>query len=271
MLAPLCEASLDQAEEAWPLPTWQGWLSSFQGHYGALDLRWRGKGTRPDPEGDAGAREKLDEHAQKAHLRWGCDHPLRDFALHHHHEALRRMFGGQQPLENRCRHVVRQVGDDDVRLPLGDRSEVDPQRIVVQHLDVRVLKALGQVRSEVAIEFDCNHLPGLASQFLGQNAESGADLDDERVRCECSGRDDALDDRAVVQEVLTERLARSDTEFREDGPQLTVWGSRRRAAIQGVRRRRRHQNPRLRNRYARVVHPLGGMPARAVARRPQQP
>src|SRR5918999_3293468 len=56
-------------------------------------------------------------------------------------------------------------------------------------------------------------------QLVGQDAEAGADLEDEVLRSDAGGLDHSLDDAALVEEVLAESLARPDAEVGEQsGP-----------------------------------------------------
>src|SRR3989344_7274216 len=65
-----------------------------------------------------------------------------------------------------------------------------------------------QTRNQVAIEFDNIEARNFADQLARQNAFAGADFDDVVGGLGVEGGDDALNDPALVQEVLAETLAR---------------------------------------------------------------
>ena len=72
-----------------------------------------------------------------------------------------------------------------------------------------VVETRGEFLAEVLVNFDGNHIPRVLHEASSQDSASGADLHHGVGGTEVGGVDDALNHAGIVEEVLSQRLARS--------------------------------------------------------------
>src|SRR5690606_2267033 len=110
----------------------------------------------------------------------------------------------------RCGNVVGQVADHPQLLArLGQGAEVEFQGVALVQGELRVAAEAGlQHGMQVVIEFDHVKLAAAGEQAFGQGTLARADLDQMLSFARGNAAQDAVDHAVIVQEILTETLAR---------------------------------------------------------------
>ncbi len=116
----------------------------------------------------------------------------------------------EQVEQQGCRDVVRQISDDPQTAAArpGERSEVELERVRLVQREALWRPKLGvEQRGQVPVDLDRIEARGPIHEQTCQGTPSGTDLDQTVGGLGTQGRDDAVQDRGVVQEVLAESFA----------------------------------------------------------------
>jgi hypothetical protein len=205
-LSPVRERRLDDLLE--PRPRLRQRPAPAEGDERRVDVRPRAEDLARDRVEAGAFGRQLHEHGDRAVGLRGRrgEEAVGDLALHHHAPELDGRQAGEALGHERSRDVVRQVGDELVRRRL-ERGEVERERVAEVEPDV---VGLGQVRLERAVELDRVDEGDAAGEEAREDAEAGADLEDDVVRLERGEPLDHAQDVLVDEEVLAELLLRVD-------------------------------------------------------------
>ncbi len=213
--------------------------SHVEGDDRRLDRRGRLKRVAGDESDQRRGGVVLDEDREVAHGAGPRSHALGDLPLDHQDATVGAWLRAQQPVQDRARHVVRQVRDhverrDDERRQVGvqDVRGNQPKRArrvrgrragpLGSGRD-RGLERRGEVLHHPAVELDRSHRGAGVQQAAGEDPQARPDLEDRPAgRCTRSV-EDRLQHVDVHQEVLAEAALRTqagDAERAPDGARI---------------------------------------------------
>ena len=139
-----------------------------------------------------------------------------DLLLEQQHHPFRRAAARGGVDHDAGADGVGEVGDEMRRAGFEQRGEIRFQRVAADERKAGLSgEALFEERLERGILFDGRHARAGAQEARRERAEAGADLDDARAGDDPCLVDDAVENVAVREEVLPERLARADAAVAE--------------------------------------------------------
>ena len=184
-----------------------------------LDVRSRHEDRSRDGADHTSAAPVGDLHADGA-VRRGAGRggkPLGHLALDHDEDALHLGDEIEDVADERCRDVVRQVGDEhpvvDVRV-VAARQNIGPlqmHRVALDHVDVRpICHDLSEDGDDAPIDLDRGDVSAGVGERQRQRTQACTDLDDPVAGTHARQRRDAPDRVRVGDEVLTEVTSRCE-------------------------------------------------------------
>ena len=181
-----------------------------QPHHCRVHLRRRPERSGRYVEQRVHRAVRLQHHAEPAvDLAAGLRaHAVDDLLLQHEDHVVDRRSVVERVEQDRRGQVVGQVADQPQRACVaGQRGEVDLQHVAVDHRQGAVrLRGLRQREDQIAVELDHGQFAVAVEQRKGDRALAGTDLDQAVARLRIHRQHDAVDDAAVVQEVLAQVL-----------------------------------------------------------------
>lgn len=148
-------------------------------HERGIHGRRRMKRRRLDDEQQLGIGEQLclnREVSVFAMARRGRE-PLRHLLLHQEGRAAQNISEAQHSLDQRRRHIIRQIAGDRGRTPA---RQADLERISLDNLETRLMgECPPEMVREVRIQLDRDNSVRAREKVARQRAAAGADFDDQ--------------------------------------------------------------------------------------------